>query len=38
MEETFGTKGLLSKMTATSNKEGVACFVKKKTKKKPTIN
>ncbi len=29
MEETIVTKGSLSKMTATSNKEGEACFVKK---------
>ncbi len=30
MEETILTKGLLSKMTATSNEEGEACFKKKK--------
>ncbi len=30
MVETYVTKGLLSKMKATSNKEGEACLVKKK--------
>ncbi len=33
MEETIVSKGLLSKMTATSNKEGKACFVKNERKK-----
>ncbi len=34
MEETIVTKGLLSKMTITSNKEGGACLVSKNTIKK----